>query len=96
VLEVVATIATFFGKTLSDEGAVDDLALQLELGLPRESLELARELGGVLTRGDYLSLLAAGMTSWDAVDGALADQLVDLIGPSKATLVKQAARDQAE
>lgn len=37
VIGVVANIATYYGRTLSDDSAVDDLALQLEIGLPRET-----------------------------------------------------------
>jgi helicase len=94
VLGIVATITTFFGKTLADEGAADDLGLQLEFGLPRECLVLAKELGAALTRGDYLTLLRSGVATWEAVDQAPENQLEDLIRPPKARLVEQAARDR--
>jgi hypothetical protein len=94
VLEVVAAIATYFGKTLADEAAVDDLVLQLEIGLPRESLDLARILGTQLVRGDYLGLLAAGISTWEAVEPIPREQLVELVGASRAALLKDAAHEQ--
>ena len=94
VIGVVANIATFYGKTLSDDAAVDDLMLQLEVGVPRTALTLTRELGVELTRGDYLALLNAGIVDWEHVDAAEDETLVNLVGHTKGGLLKRTAADQ--
>jgi replicative superfamily II helicase len=93
VIDVVANIATYYGKVLPADTSVDDLALQLELGIPSESLELARRCGNSLTRGDYLALLDAGyVTSADIVEAEEAD-LAKLLDASKAQLLKAETAD---
>ncbi len=94
VIGVVANIATYYGKTLSDDAAVDDLMLQLEVGVPRNVLTLTRELGVELTRGDYLALLNAGIVDWEHVDAAEEETLVNLVGPPKGGLLKRAAAER--
>jgi hypothetical protein len=94
VIEVVANIATYYGSTISEENGVSELALRLELGLPRESIALARQLGNALGRGDYLRLLDAGILSWVDVENTEPDQLRGLLGPTKADLVQRTASVQ--
>ncbi len=92
VIGVIAQIATYYGKHLSDEGAVDDLALQLELGLPREMVPIAREIGASLARGQYLRLLAAGIVGWGEVESAEADRLEGMVGAVNAERMRAVAR----
>jgi helicase len=96
VIGVVANIANYYGKTLADDAAVDDLLLQLELGVPRELLPLASELGSQLTRGDYLALLDAGIVGWELVDAADNETLANLLGPAKSDLLKRRAAATGE
>jgi hypothetical protein len=91
----VANIAQYYGKTLTDAGAVDDLALQLELGVPKDVLPLARDLGAELTRGDYLALHRSGLVDWAHVKSARDEQLVGLLGRPKADLLMDAAGKHA-
>ena len=95
VIDVVANIATYYGKTLTDARAVDDLSLQLELGIPREALPLARSIGAQLTRGDYLALLRMGVVDWSSVASAEQEPLVSILGQAKADLLVRTAEEHA-
>jgi replicative superfamily II helicase len=95
VIGVVANIANYYGKTLADESEVDDLLLQLELGVPRDVLPLASEIGGQLTRGDYLGLLNAGIIDWARVAATEDETLLRLVGQEKSDLLKQTAEEHS-
>lgn len=91
VIETVANVATFYGKTISDEDAIDDLALQLELEVPCAVLPVARELGAQLSRSDYLRLLELDLVEWAAIERADNKHLTHQLGEAKATLLKERA-----
>jgi len=93
VISIVANIAVLSGKTLAPGLSIDDLGLQLELGLPRESLEIARLSGASLTRGDYLALLNSGYLTWQQVSSTDESVLTELVGPLKARLLMDTASD---
>jgi helicase len=93
VIEIVANVATYYGKTLPTDTVVDDLALQLELGIPAECLELARRYGNGLTRGDYLTLLQAGYVTMDQINETEEAVLGALLNSSKAQFLKVPATD---
>ena len=93
VIGVVANIASFYGKTLADDAEVDDLLLQLELGVPRDVLPLTRALGVQLTRGDYLALLNAGIVDWPGVAVADDEALANIVGRAKRDLLKRTAEE---
>lgn len=60
VIDAVIQVAALQGRTFG-ANVVDNLGLQLELGLPTEALGLAHVLGAEVGRGDYLALLSAGV-----------------------------------
>jgi hypothetical protein len=91
VIDAVANIALFYGKRFSDEDAIDDLALQLELGLPRQCVTIARKMGASLSRGDYLALLSAGVIDWRTASDSPIEQLRELVDVAKAELLKDTA-----
>ena len=62
VIDAVIQVAILQGSTVAEDVMTEDLGLQLELGLPAEALGLARVLGAEIGRGDYLSLLGAGVS----------------------------------
>ena len=93
VIEIVANVATYYGKTLPSDTAVDDLALQLELGLPAECLELARWFGNALNRGDYLALLQGGYLTMEQIMEAEEAVLGELLNDAKAQYLKAQATD---
>lgn len=92
VIGIVANICNFYGKSLPDDETVDDLGLQLELGLPREALEIARVAGASLSRGDYLSLLDLGISTWADLDAATDEALAVAIGAIKTAQLRAMAR----
>lgn len=99
VLSVVARIATILNAGAPVEEAnrvgdlVEDLALQLEVGVPRGLVWLARRLQRSLTRGEYLMLLRSGVRSPRALLDIEAGVLERLIPD---TALRRAAREHAE
>lgn len=63
VLDAVCQIAQLSGRTLADGVVSGALGVRLEIGLPEELGSLAQVLGTLLTRGQYLGLLEAGLSS---------------------------------
>lgn len=89
VIDAVAEIAGFYGCPFGGDSS--DVGLQLEVGIPDEMMEIGRNQGARLTRGDYLALLRAGCTTWDTVDVIETDRLTALLGPEAAKRLKQVA-----
>lgn len=56
---------------------------------------LARELGSVLTRGENLALLDAGVVAWQVVETIETDRLEELLGETKTRLVKEFVAERA-
>ncbi|WP_438039069.1 DEAD/DEAH box helicase [Sorangium sp. So ce128] len=57
----------------------DRLAVQLEIGVPRRAVPLARAMGRRLTRGDYLRLVAAGLINADGIGKASDEYIAELL-----------------
>jgi hypothetical protein len=87
VLDIVCRVCRFSGRNL-DESLVDDLGLQLELGLPPEILPLARAAGARLGRAQYLALLRAGVLDVEAAQALDDDQLESILGPAGVGIVR--------
>jgi len=67
--------------------SVDDLLRQLEVGIPADGLGLL-ELPMNLSRGEYLALYGNGMKTKDQVSKLSVEELVSVLGKSKAESVK--------
>jgi replicative superfamily II helicase len=93
VIDIVANIATYYGKVLPADTSADDLVIQLELGIPSQSLEVARRCGNGLTRGDYLTLVEAGYVTMADIEEAEEADLAKLLDDSKAQLLKAETAD---
>ena len=89
VVDTVAQVAVVRGVQLSDEAIADDLLVMLELGVPRQLVPIARELGNALDRARYLDLMNAGLGEVDSIRGAEEGQLNDLLGVSLANDVRE-------
>jgi helicase len=83
VIGAVGKIAEFRGYEIEPTVSLDDLLLRLELGLPQESVQLARVLGNFLSRGEYLRLLSRGVVSSDQLKNASADEFRELFGEAR-------------
>jgi helicase len=76
---------------------IDDLALQLELGIPQEIVWLARETKRGLDRSDYLALRKASLTTLDAlVRGDERELMRVLPSPVKRARIREALVKVAE
>lgn len=85
VIDAVVHVALLDGRTPQPELNSDDLGLQLELGLPTQLVPLARVVGNSLNRGDYLTLLGAGITEPGQVIGHGIENVTSLLGEDVAT-----------
>jgi helicase len=90
VIGAVAQVAQFYGNDLGDDQEIEDLALRLEVGLPREVMEIARKLGTTISRGDYLKLRQAGLLTLDGISTVDEKILRSLVEPDVAKSLKAA------
>ena len=79
VLDAVVTVAMLRGG-IDCADAADDLAVQLEFGVPPEMLDVARRYGAALTRGDYLALHQSGLVDPGAIDALSEAELTSAVG----------------
>lgn len=91
VIDTVANICLYYGKVLAEDIAIDDLALQLELGIPQEAVVIATVAGAQLARADYLQLVDGGLTDWRTIADVSDDVLRERVGNAKARLLKEYA-----
>jgi hypothetical protein len=62
LIGVAGRVAELLHPEIEVESRVARLAVRLTLGIPGPAVELGRELGGRLSRGDYLRLVSFGLT----------------------------------
>ena len=67
---------------------LDDLSLRLEIGLPGECVPLARKIGNLLTRGEYLALLGAGQLDPETIGSKQPNELSMLTPASAKRLIE--------
>src|SRR5206468_1892689 len=89
VIDAVAQVATLQGRTVMEDLNTEDVGIQLELGLPREALPLARLLGGNIGRGDYLALLESGVSDADQLRALEPARLATIVGKATALRVQR-------
>ncbi len=101
LIGVVARVSTILNAATEAEtnalgGVIDELATQLELGVPRQMVWLGRTLARRISRGDYLALYRAGLLTPDAIMEP--GEKLKAILPSGASrlLVLEAAREHTE
>ena len=80
VLPVVAKIAELVCPGLDLENRMGRLIARLELGLPASMVELGKVVGKTFTRGDYLALLKAGITTVEQFESAKESVLLGCLG----------------
>lgn len=80
VLGAVAMIASVKGVDPADDALADDLAVMLEIGLPRRLAAVGAVLGDALTRAHYLALDRKGLRDAASIRDAGPDRLAEVIG----------------
>ena len=90
VIDAVATICRVRGITIANEDEVDLLGIRLEIGLPAEIAGLAQELGNLLSRANYLDLLANSFIDQDTIRSAPEEQLAQILGEPTAKRLRDA------
>jgi hypothetical protein len=88
VIDAVATICRVRGVPLANDGEIDALGIRLEIGLPPQLADLAGRLGSLLTRANYLDLLANGLSDVASLKQAPQDQLISLLGEQTALALR--------
>jgi helicase len=93
LVATTARVAEILHPELDLEDRVRRLALRLTLGLPAAAVDLAREAGAELLRGDYCALAKANLTDEAAITAAPDTALLACLGDDadKVTIVRDAA-----
>ncbi len=86
LLPTVAQVAVLLHPTLDLEDRLSRLLVRLNVGVPAIAVDLARQAGSRLTRGDYLQLLKAGLCSIDAIEASSDMVLLSYLGDDEAKL----------
>ncbi len=98
LIGVAARVAEIFHPELDLSDRVQKLAVRLTYGVPGTAVDLARQAGTNLTRGDYCALAEAGL---DDVVNILAAADADILhvldrDEEKVAIVRKASRKAAE
>jgi replicative superfamily II helicase len=93
LLPAVARVATILRPDLDLTERIPRLLVRLELGVPSSAAALARYAGTSLSRGDYLELVKANITTPEGIDAADDAVLLNRLGqdPEKVHAVRAAA-----
>jgi helicase len=86
LLPVAARVAEILHPTLDFGDRISRLAIRLTYGIPGMAVDLARELGSDLLRGDYCRLAAARLCEPEQIDAAADDQILDCLDRDKRKL----------
>jgi hypothetical protein len=86
VLPIVAQIAELLHHDLVLGNRIERLIVRLEIGIPAASVELARQTGDQLSRGDYLRLVRAGLTTFETIESANDDTILPCVERQAAKL----------
>jgi helicase len=92
LLPTAARVAEVLVQNLDLEVRVERLLLRLTHGVSGEAVDLARESGAALSRGDYCKLTRAGLADVEAVDQASDEALQSALDTdAKVKIVREAA-----
>jgi replicative superfamily II helicase len=89
VIDAVVQVATFNGHSIREGLNIEDLGIQLALGLPESLVALARTIGAELNRGEYLTLLNAGISNAQQIVEVGTAGLTPLIGAAASERLLQ-------
>jgi hypothetical protein len=93
LVTTTARVAEILNPGLSLEDRVRRLTIRLTLGVPAAAVDLAREVGAELLRGEYCALVRGDLYNGASILGASDDALLACLGEDKAklTIVRAAA-----
>jgi helicase len=83
VIGTAGRIATMLHAGLELGGRIERLQVRLTLGIPGSVVDLGREAGQELSRGDYLALASAGLTTAERIREASDDEILACVEQSK-------------
>lgn len=86
LLPVAARVAEILHPTLDLGDRISRLAIRLTYGIPGMAVDLARQLGNDLLRGDYCRLAAARLCEPEQIDAAADGQLLECLDGDKRKL----------
>jgi len=94
LISVAAKVAEIIHPGLDLEERARRLAVRLTYGVPSEAVDLARELGGELLRGDYCALAKDQLCDPDSLESVSDTVLLSALGNDKTKLgkIREAAR----
>ncbi|WP_171521449.1 DEAD/DEAH box helicase [Ensifer canadensis] len=98
LIGVAAKVAEILHPQLDLADRVQRLTLRLTYGVPASSVDLAREAGATLTRGDYCALAESRLDAVASIEGATDAAILRAIGgdPEKVAIVREAAEMAVE
>ncbi|MBX4883849.1 DEAD/DEAH box helicase [Rhizobium bangladeshense] len=98
LIGVAARVAEILHPELDLSERVQKLTVRLTYGVPGTAVDLAREAGANLTRGDYCALVEAGLEVAANIESAADADLLRALGSDdeKLAIVREAARSAAE
>lgn len=86
LLPTVCRVAEIVHPGLDLGGRAERLLTRLEVGVPPAAIDLATHAGSRLSRGDYRSLLEAGVCSIEALEKYPDEELLKLLSGSRSKL----------
>lgn len=94
LLSTAARVAEILHPGLDLSDRISRLAIRLTYGVAASAVDLAREAGAGLLRGDYCRLAAAMLCDPETIDAASDDQLLECLDGDKGKLelVREASR----
>jgi len=98
LIGVAAKVAEILHPELDLSERVQKLTVRLTYGVPGAIVDLAREAGANLTRGDYCALVEAGMDTITNIESAADADVLGVLGSDggKLAIVRKAVRSAAE
>lgn len=90
VLAIVARVAEIVHPTLKLQDRAAKLMVRLEVGIPSSVYELAKVIGTMFTRGDYIALLGANLSTVTSINEANDQTVLDALqqNTSKMELIR--------
>lgn len=88
VLPTVARIVEMLFPNIDLSNRTSRLLVRLELGIPAALVELSFRIGRIFTRGDYLNLLKAGISSIEQFENAGKEELLACLGNNEEKLAQ--------
>jgi helicase len=92
ILPTIAGIAETLHVGLDLSERVRKLLIRLEFGIPAVAVDLATQVGNVLTRGDYQKLIHAGLANMEAIENSTDTILLEYLDHSleKVSFIREA------